>query len=228
MLNLIDKGVSALKKAILSIGLSSLFIISGCSTNGDNDKSMDTNTAEPLTVRTPAHYYDEDYQNTARDRDDFGFTRVNKTTVEGQNIDNQISSIDREQLADVISNLSIQLPNVRDVSTLVTDEEVLVVYETDSNNRQETADQVKRTAMSAVPRYYHVYVSDNIALAPYIENYANLESDHEGMEFSLNKTIQEMLKSPQGSKISDEENENGENVTERHNNKNIHENTRNM
>ena len=76
-----------------------------------------------------------------------------------------MTSLDREQLAKVISNIIVQLPNINDASVLVTDEEVLVVYDTDSKNREKTADQVKRSALSAVPRYYHVYVSDNTALA---------------------------------------------------------------
>ena len=122
----------------------------------------------------------------------------NKTTVNGRNINNQVTSLDREQLAKIISNIIVQIPNVNDASVLVTDEEVLVVYDTDSTNRKETANQVKRSALSAVPRYYHVYVSDNTALAQNLENYAPLESDSRGIHYTIKKTIKEMLKSPQG------------------------------
>lgn len=64
--------------------------------------------------------------------------------------------------------------------TLVTDEEVLVVYDTNAKDRTETADQVKRTAMSVVPRYYHVYVSDDYqTLAQDVENFATVKSGKE-------------------------------------------------
>ena len=57
----------------------------------------------------------------------------NKTTVNGRNINNQVTSLDREQLAKAISGIIVQIPNVNDASVLVTDEEVLVVYDTDSD-----------------------------------------------------------------------------------------------
>jgi len=203
-----------LKKKVLAIGLISLFVINGCANNENDHTASKSNAVNPIGVGSPAHYYDEDNQNLNNDQDDFGYTRVNNTTVNGKNPNNQVASIDREQLAKVISGLIVQLPTINDVSVLVTDEEVLVVYDTDSDNREETADQVKRTTMSAVPRYYHIYVSDNTALAQNIENYAPLESDSEGIHYSIDKTIKQMLKSPQGSRIQSEEKD--ENTNEQH------------
>ena len=79
--------------------------------------------------------------------------------------DNQqpLCFLNREQVANIISQFSTDIPNVNDVATLVTDQEVLIAYKTDSKNRNLTADQVKKTAMSVVPRYYHVYVTDKKA-----------------------------------------------------------------
>ena len=188
-----------MKKKILAIGLTSLFVISGCSANNQDRAINKSNAVNPTEVRAPANYYNEDHQNLNNQSDDFGFIRTNKITVDGNNINKQVTSLDREQLAKVIANIIVQLPNVNDASVLVTDEEVLVVYDTDSTNRKETATQVKRSALSAVPRYYHVYVSDNTALAQNLENYAPLESDSEGIHHTIKKTIKEMLKSPQGS-----------------------------
>ena len=37
--------------------------------------------------------------------------------------------------------------------------------------------------MSAVPRYYHIYVSDNKAIRQNIENYAPLQSDERGIHY---------------------------------------------
>ncbi|WP_233522604.1 YhcN/YlaJ family sporulation lipoprotein [Peribacillus glennii] len=202
-----------MRKALLAAGIASLVILNGCGEDGDGRGTGLHDNANPSSMDSPTQYYEEDYRGRNHDSDDFGFTRVNNTTGEDQNGDHT-PSIDREQLADIISRLSNQIPNVNDVSTLVTDEEVLIVYSTDSNNRNYTADQVKRTAMATVPRYYHVYVSDNMALRQNIENYATLDSRSRDIEYALDKTIKQMLKSPQGSKVSDEENANGESVGE--------------
>ncbi|WP_181935494.1 YhcN/YlaJ family sporulation lipoprotein, partial [Escherichia coli] len=138
-------------------------------------------------VNSPAQYYDEDYRARNNDAEDFGYTRVHNANGGDDNA-GDTPTIDREQLADIISRLSNQIPNVNDVSTLVTDEEVLVVYSADTKNRNATADQVKRTALSVVPRFYHVYVSDNPSLRQNIENYATQDTDSRGIEYSLDKT----------------------------------------
>ena len=55
--------------------------------------------------------------------------------------------------------------------------QVLIAYKTDTKDRNLTADQVKKTAMSIVPRYYHVYVSDNTGLRDLMESYSYLDSN---------------------------------------------------
>jgi methyl coenzyme M reductase subunit D len=125
------------------------------------------------------------------------------------------AAIDREQLANIISQYSTDVPHVDDVSTLVTDEEVLIVYKTDSKNRSETADQVKRMAMSVVPRFYHVYVSDNTRLRKNIENFATLDSDSKKVDPMINGLIKQMKQSPQGRKMNNSENPNGEMQSEK-------------
>ncbi|MGE6378644.1 YhcN/YlaJ family sporulation lipoprotein [Peribacillus muralis] len=212
-----------MKKTIMTLGLSSIIALTGCSDKHEQGLGAKNHAGNPTNVNNPTQYYDEDYRNHDNKSDDFGFTRTNKTTTNRRNVSNKTASIDREQLSDVISKLSVQLPNVNDVSTLVTDEEVLVVYDTDTKDRMETADQVKRTAMSVVPRYYHVYVSDDPALAQNVENFATLKSGSRGIDYTIEQTIKSMLKSPQGYKMSDVENENGEMINDK---KDHHDNIR--
>jgi Sporulation lipoprotein YhcN/YlaJ (Spore_YhcN_YlaJ) len=69
---------------------------------------------------------------------------------------------------------------------------------------------VKKTALSAVPRYYHVYVSDRENMIQQIEAYSPLDSTSRDIDQILNKTIKEMLKSPQGRALNKGENANGE------------------
>ncbi|WHY97271.1 YhcN/YlaJ family sporulation lipoprotein [Peribacillus simplex] len=214
-----------MKKTIITIGLSSIIALTGCTDKeADQRLGAKNNAGNPTNVNNPTQYYDEDYRNNDNKSDDFGFTRTNSATIDGRNISNKDASIDREQLSDVISKLSVQIPNVNDAATLVTDEEVLVVYDTNAKDRTETADQVKRTAMSVVPRYYHVYVSDDYqTLAQDVENFSTLKSGSKGIDYTIEQTIKRMLKSPQGYKMSDEENENGEMVNDkRDHHDNIH------
>lgn len=145
-------------KLTIGLGLASLFVLSGCGDSPDNDQHTGILDTTPTRLNAPSRYYDEDYRGANNDSYNFGYTRMNSGT--GENADRaEAPTIDREQLADIISRLSNQIPDVNDVSTLVTDEEVLIVYDSDTNNRNATADQVKRTALSIVPRYFHVYGS---------------------------------------------------------------------
>ena len=104
------------------------------------------------------------------------------------NTNNHYTALNREQLANVISKLGTTIPNVNDVATLVTDQEVLISYRTNSKDRNTTADQVKRTAMSVVPRYYHVYVSDNKLLMKEVENLSRSGFDKQKCALSCQPT----------------------------------------
>lgn len=149
-------------------------------------------------------------------KESFGYVRHQKSPTAGtEKTILTTPAINREKTADIISRLAVQLPNVNDAATLVTDEEVMVVYDADSNDRFETADQVKRTAASVVPRYFHIYVSDNPNLINEIETYSTLDGDSANIDRNIDQIIQRMRKSPQGRKLSNSENENGEEYGER-------------
>jgi hypothetical protein len=158
--------------------------------------------------------------NNGKKSEDFGYVRHQKSPILGENVsNNHYTAIDREKLADTISKICTDLPNVQDAATLVTDEEVLVIYDSDTKDRNLTADQVKKTAMSAVPRWYRVYVSDNVNLRETVESYAYLDSDSRNAETGIDGLIKEMLKTPQGQPLNNEEDANGEirNTTDRDN-----------
>ncbi len=156
-------------------------------------------------------YNDDGILNNGDEQSNFGYVRHQKSPVPGESRTyNNLPTLNREVVADLISKISTTLPNVNEAATLVTDEEVLVVYETDSENRFETADQVKKSALSVVPRWYHVYVSDNPVLIRDIERFGLLDTNVRDVDKILESTISRMLESPQGRKISTGENENGE------------------
>jgi hypothetical protein len=213
------EGVETLKKMLFILGISGLTFVSGCQYDlTKNERGVYEKSGNTVNVMDRNELYNEEGLANRGDKNgaNFGFVRHQKSPVPQDVNGNEQRPVgmDREQIANIISRLCTGLPNVTDVATLVTDDEVLVAYQTDSKNRFETADQVKRTAVSVVPRYYHVYVSDNPRMIQSIERFGNLDANSRDIQSIINAQIKEMLKSPQGRKLSDGENANGEQINE--------------
>jgi hypothetical protein len=197
-----------MNKMFMAFGLCGLLTVTGCGANQTADRDIYDESGNTINVNDerPDIY---NTQNMGNKRKEFGYVRHQKNPINGRTNSDTGTTLDREKLADMISKLSSDLPNVNDAATLVTDEEVLVAYQTDSNDRNLTADQVKRTAMSVVPRYYHVYVTDNTNLRQNVENFATVDSGSRNVDSMIDQLIVKMLKSPQGRAMSENENENG-------------------
>jgi Sporulation lipoprotein YhcN/YlaJ (Spore_YhcN_YlaJ) len=176
-------------------------VLSGC--GGDDQKKMGQ---EYKFSRT--NVKDENWIGNNKNYGDFGYMRH----MSGDKVKtgNAVPYLNRQKLADMISDMVLQLPDIKDVGTLVTDEEVLIGYKTTNKDRNAAADQVKMTAFSVVPRYYHVYVTDEKGMINKIEQYQALNNDTEDIEGIIDRLIQEMKKAPQGKKWNYGENENGE------------------
>ncbi|MGN8232524.1 YhcN/YlaJ family sporulation lipoprotein [Priestia flexa] len=203
-----------MKKYLIYCGMLTMVALSGCQAGGETDnEALSPNNPNAINVADHDH---NDLYNKEKDNDtDYGYVRYQKSPVANDTEKAQnIATLDREEAADSISKLSSAIPNVNDVATLVTDEDVLIAYKTDTKDRNATADQVKRTAMSIMPRYYHVYVSDNPQHIQDIERFSEANTKAESVEESIHLTIKEMLKSPQGRKMNDGENANGEEKNE--------------
>ncbi|WP_064537330.1 YhcN/YlaJ family sporulation lipoprotein [Mesobacillus campisalis] len=188
-----------MKKTAAIIGICG-FLTAGCAGNmagdGNDTRGINQRNGNQLHVNnSEPELYNRD---VPHDDKRFGYVRHQRTGVMGADQDQPEYEIDREQFADMISRLSTHIPNVDDVSTLVTDEEVLIVYRTEGNDRKETADQVKKTAMSLVPRWYEIYVSDNPNLRQNVENFATLNTNSDDIDSLLEGVIEQMSQSPQG------------------------------
>jgi hypothetical protein len=140
--------------------------------------------------------------------DDFGYSRIQEPVTNKQIIKDNAPLIDRRKLAELISQNAVLAPEVEDVTTLVTDEEVFVAYTTNSQNRNAIADQVKKTALTFVPRFFDVYVSDDPHMRPLIDRYQGLDASTEHIEDSIDDVIKEFKKSPQGENMNTRENNN--------------------
>jgi hypothetical protein len=201
--------VFLLKKLAVILGLCAITALTGCSKDLNN-RDVYQESGNSINVNNKrTDLYDEGASRSIRNvSNNYGYVRHQKSPVMNDN-NNHYSPLDREQLANIISKLSTNVPNVHDVATLVTDQEVLVSYVTDTKNRNMTADQVKKTAISVVPRYFHVYVSDNKALMKDVESLSHLDSTSRNARGSVNHLITLMKKSPQGERLNATENENG-------------------
>lgn len=198
----------------------SMALLAACSNN--NGKNVAENPAvykkngNTVNRNERVDMYNKGLEKTSADRqNEFGYVRHVKSPVPGQNIKYQdIYTLNREKVADAISKLAVTNPKVHDAATLVTDEEVLIWYKTDAKSKKDrnnVADQVKKTAFSTVPRWYHVYVTDNPTLKQYVENISYMKSSDANKERVIRQTVKMMLdSSPQGYKMSTGENENGE------------------
>lgn len=199
----------------------SMALLAACS-NNNNGKNVAENPAvykkngNTVNRNERVDMYNKGLEKTSADRqNEFGYVRHVKSPVPGQNIKYQdIYTLNREKVADAISKLAVTNPKVHDAATLVTDEEVLIWYKTDAKSKKDrnnVADQVKKTAFSTVPRWYHVYVTDNPTLKQYVENISYMKSSDANKERVIRQTVKMMLdSSPQGYKMSTGENENGE------------------
>lgn len=178
-----------------------VIVLSGCG-GGDQKKMGQEYKFSKTNVK------DENRIGNNKNYGDFGYMRH----MSGDKVKtgNAVPYLNRQKLADMISDMVLQLPDIKDVGTLVTDEEVLIGYKTTNKDRNAAADQVKMTAFSVVPRYYHVYVTDEKGMINKIEQYQALNNDTEDIEGIIDRLIQEMKKAPQGKKWNYGENENGE------------------
>jgi hypothetical protein len=201
-----------LKKTLSVLGIACLMATVGCS-NDASHKDVYEESGHSINVNNKRNelYNEKQTQGVRNMSNDFGYVRHQKSPVMGDAHSNgRPIAMNREQLAHVISSLGTDLPNINDIATLVTDQEVLIAYDTDAQDRNRTADMVKRTAMSVVPRYYHVYVSDNKRMFREVENLSHLESTSRGSRHLVDNLIKEMKKSPQGAPMNASENANGE------------------
>ncbi|MEK4146710.1 MULTISPECIES: YhcN/YlaJ family sporulation lipoprotein [Robertmurraya] len=182
------------RSLIVSIGF--LLLLAAC----NNDSAVEGLYNESgNTINVNDQRADIYNKNGKNEPEDFGYVRHQKAPVTGTNVANDhYAAMDREKTADIISKLCTDIPNVDDVSTLVTGEEVIIVYATDSDNRKEKADQVKKTAMSVVPRWFDIFVTDNTALRKNVESFATMDSDSRKAEYAIDQLIKEIKKSPQG------------------------------
>lgn len=201
-----------MKKALTLLAAATTFAsfgLTGCSSenNGLNPKNFQNQSYE-LSNRTEPDNGKNPRTQSDIDQGHFGFVRVQEGP-DGK-APGEIPALDFEEIANIISRLAVNYTDVQDVATLVTSKEVLIGYQTDTDNHDLVADKVKRTALSVVPGSYHVYVTDDPTLIKDITRFRDLAPTRD-IQQMLDATIREMKnQSPQGKDTDDGKNANNE------------------
>ncbi|WP_156288516.1 YhcN/YlaJ family sporulation lipoprotein [Oceanobacillus salinisoli] len=187
------------KIIILILTVSSILFISACNVDTDNTMEERDQIADELDPNR-----DEVRTKNQDMNQQLGYVHYSKDEINEDAVNNREAKIDRPEMADMITRLILVNEGFEEVATLVTDQEVLVAYESEENSEQENTAQIARkTAESVMPSFYEIYVSDNESLIYDIQSLHNSTS-RRNYDQLINQLIKEMQKSPQGHHTSND------------------------
>lgn len=140
-----------------------LFALAGCNTSQESlerSERLDPNNREQQQ---------QIQNNPARDR--LGFVRYTQDEfTQNDNEPNRYISVDRTEMADMISRILLQNDDFKEVATLVTDEEALIAFEASEDvSPEEAIKNAEKTALSVLPGYYEIHASSDRSLIQNIE-----------------------------------------------------------
>ena len=86
-------------------------------------------------------------------------TRVGYSSKQKHEVSNkQVGAINREKVAEMITSMTVKLPDVTNAATLVTDDEVFVVYRANTTDPKLVADQyIESLCPSSLAIIKHMY-----------------------------------------------------------------------
>ncbi|ENQ3105793.1 YhcN/YlaJ family sporulation lipoprotein [Bacillus cereus] len=175
-----------MKKQLL-LALLTLSIFTGCQTK---KAEMEREEGSRVLVSEHKDLYGKDVPNRMLTR--VGYSHKQKDEVSNR----QVGSINKERLAEMITDLTVKLPDVMNAATLVTDDEVFVVYRANTSDPALVADQVQKTALSIVPRYYKGYVSTEQKLISQIQGLKSGTLNDKEYAQTIDMLKHEMSKKP--------------------------------
>lgn len=128
-----------------------------------------------------------------------GYVHYTREQINNENEANHTINIDRTSLANMITRIILRNDGFIEAATLVTDDKALIAYaKEDKIDAARAADIANKTAVSLLPGYFDVYVSDNETLIQDIQSLHNSSIQDDDYDNTINQIIEEMKKSPQG------------------------------
>jgi uncharacterized protein involved in tolerance to divalent cations len=181
-------------KKIMIAGFIMLLVVTGCDTTNntlqEREQRINELNPEREELQTPG---DQEIN------DQLGYVHYTQEQFEQNSDEDQVVTMDRNEMASMISRIILRNEEFDQVATLVTGDEVLIAYEIedgmDENNAAEIA---RKTAESVMPRFFDIVVSDNPSLIPDIQSLHISETTRPNYQNTVDKIIEEMKTSPQG------------------------------
>ncbi|WP_164216575.1 YhcN/YlaJ family sporulation lipoprotein [Virgibacillus sp. YIM 98842] len=171
-----------------------LFIIAGC------DRT--NNTLDEREQRVNELNPEREEHQTPGDQeinDQLGYVHYTQEQFDRNQDDDRVVTMDRNEMASMITRIILRNEAFNQVATLVTGDEVLIAYEIDDGMDENNAAEIARkTAESVMPRYFDIVVSDNPSLIPDIQSLHISETTRPNYQNTIDKIVEEMKTSPQG------------------------------
>lgn len=138
-----------MKKQIL-LSLLTISLFAGC--QSANKAEMEREEGSRVLVSNKNDMYHTENTNTR-------LTRVGYSSKQKHEVSNkQVGAINREKVAEMITSMTVKLPDVTNAATLVTDDEVFVVYRANTTDPKLVADQyIELPCPSSLAIIKHMY-----------------------------------------------------------------------
>ncbi|SFD94716.1 Sporulation lipoprotein YhcN/YlaJ (Spore_YhcN_YlaJ) [Lentibacillus persicus] len=186
------------KQLILTLPLLIIIGLSGC---GGTDNAADDERRQSEERNQIVDELNPEQETTPSNpsgNNKLGYVRYTKEQVENDNEAEHNVTIDRTKLANMITRIILRNDGFNEAATLVTDDKALIAYDMEELDAAKAADMAKKTAVSILPGYFEIYVSDNETLIHDIQSLHNSNVQDNDYDNTINQIIQEMKKSPQG------------------------------
>jgi hypothetical protein len=102
--------------------------------------------------------------------------------------------LDRQIMAEAISQIVVGMQNITTATVLITDEECIIGFQGVENNNQNLQEQVRKAGLSVTPRWFHVYATDNPEVLSQISNLGSNPEGHNLTVEGLDNRIRGIVK----------------------------------
>ncbi|SFA90864.1 Sporulation lipoprotein YhcN/YlaJ (Spore_YhcN_YlaJ) [Lentibacillus halodurans] len=191
------------RKLLFLSSLLIVIILAGC---GGADNAADDERQQPEERNQIVDELNPEQEITPSNPsgdDKLGFVHYTREQINSENEEEHTVNIDRTSLANMITRIILRNDGFDEAATLVTDDKALIAYgKTDDLEADKGADIAKKTAVSILPGYFDVYVSENEALIQDIQSLHNSSIQDDNYDNTINQIIDRMQQSPQGTEDS--------------------------
>ncbi len=174
--------------------LSALLLLSAC---GSTDSAQRNSTSRSKQINTDNVTYDQDMFSDAgidsgvNDKT-YGYERKQRSAYYANRQDKAVPAVERDDLATIVTTLCVQIPGVRDASTLVTDEEILLAYHPEGSRPDIIRRNIRENISHIAPDYYQIYITDDPSFIDVLENMSSYSSSSGSDGAEKDKIIQQM------------------------------------